>query len=147
MEYASKGVAGAGLGLGIAGTALSLLNNGGSGLSGILGGGGDYVSRETFDLSLQLAKSQQDNAILSADLASEKKMVEIYNSLNDKINRVVGDQTAINAAQAVSNCGFTSAIAVANNNIMQLMGMTKLVIPSANVCTAGTTTSTGTTTT
>lgn len=35
MEYASKGVAGAGLGLGIAGTALGLL--GGNGLNGLLG--------------------------------------------------------------------------------------------------------------
>ena len=36
MEYASKGVAGSGLGLGIAGTALGLLNGG---LGNILGGG------------------------------------------------------------------------------------------------------------
>lgn len=35
-EFASKGVAGSGLGLGIAGTALGLLNNGGNG--GLLGG-------------------------------------------------------------------------------------------------------------
>ena len=39
-EYASKGVAGAGLGLGIAGTALGLLRDGG-GLGGILGCGYD----------------------------------------------------------------------------------------------------------
>ncbi|WP_415965852.1 hypothetical protein [Desulfovibrio piger] len=37
-EFPSKGVAGAGLGLGIAGTALGLLNNGGLNLGGILGG-------------------------------------------------------------------------------------------------------------
>ena len=38
MEYASKGVAGSGLGLGIAGTALGLLNaNGGGLLGGLLG--------------------------------------------------------------------------------------------------------------
>ena len=36
-ELASKGVAGSGLGLGIAGTALGLLNNGGNG-GGVLGG-------------------------------------------------------------------------------------------------------------
>lgn len=37
-EFASKGVAGSGLGLGIAGTALGLLNNGGNGLlGGLLG--------------------------------------------------------------------------------------------------------------
>ncbi len=34
-EFASKGVAGSGLGLGIAGTALGLLNNGGNGLLGV----------------------------------------------------------------------------------------------------------------
>ena len=36
-EFASKGVAGSGLGLGIAGTALGLLNNGGNG-GGVLDG-------------------------------------------------------------------------------------------------------------
>lgn len=36
-EFASKGVAGSDLGLGIAGTALGLLNNGGNG-GGVLGG-------------------------------------------------------------------------------------------------------------
>lgn len=36
-DYASKGVAGSGLGLGIAGTALALLNNG-NGLGGLFGG-------------------------------------------------------------------------------------------------------------
>lgn len=36
-EFASKGVAGSGLGLGIAGTTLGLLNNGGNG-GGVLGG-------------------------------------------------------------------------------------------------------------
>lgn len=40
-EFASKGVAGSGLGLGIAGTALGLLNNGGNGLLGGLFGGGN----------------------------------------------------------------------------------------------------------
>lgn len=40
-EFASKGVAGAGLGLGIAGTALGLLNNNGNGLLGGLFGCGN----------------------------------------------------------------------------------------------------------
>lgn len=39
MEFASEGVAGAGLGLGIVGTALGLLNGSGNGLAGILNGG------------------------------------------------------------------------------------------------------------
>ena len=39
-EFASKGVAGAGLGLGIAGTALGVLN-GNNVLGGLFGGGGN----------------------------------------------------------------------------------------------------------
>lgn len=43
-EFASKGVAGSGLGLDIAGTALGLLNNGDNGLlGGLLGGGNQNV--------------------------------------------------------------------------------------------------------
>jgi hypothetical protein len=42
-EFASKGVAGAGLGLGIAGTALGLLNNSGSGLFGLGNNSGNNV--------------------------------------------------------------------------------------------------------
>ena len=38
-DFASKGVAGSGLGLGIAGTALGLLNNNGNLLGGLLGTG------------------------------------------------------------------------------------------------------------
>lgn len=45
-DFASKGVAGSGLGLGIAGTALGLLNNGGNGLLGglLVGGNQNVVS-------------------------------------------------------------------------------------------------------
>ena len=43
-DFASKGVAGAGLGLGIAGTALGLLN--GNGLGGIFGGNPGMMCQE-----------------------------------------------------------------------------------------------------
>lgn len=122
---------------GLAVAAEGALGSGIGGRSGGAGGncpGSDTVSRETFDLSLQLAKAQQDNSILTAELNTEKKMVEVYNSLNDKINRVVADQTAINSAQAVTNCAVTSQLAVAQSNIATLMGLTKTVIPNANVC-------------
>lgn len=106
------------------------------GISALLGGnllGGlgnntsDMVSKESATLMLE-------NAVLKSDLNTEKKMVEVFNALNDKINTVRMEQSAINAAQAVSNSGFTTAIAVANNNIAQLMGLTKLVIPNSSTC-------------
>ena len=83
---------------------------------------------------MKLASSESSNALLSAELNTEKKMVEVFNTLNDKINGVVSDQAAINSAQAVTNCATTSALAVAQNNIAQLMALTKVVIPNGNVC-------------
>ena len=140
MEYASKSVGTAGLTTGIIGTALGAAA---SGILPILGGNyrgamgtncAEPVSRETFDLALKLSASESSNALLSAELNTEKKMVEVFNKLNDKINGVVSEQAAINSAQAVTNCATTSALAVAQNNIAQLMSLTKVVIPNGNVC-------------
>lgn len=95
---------------------------------------GDYVTKESFDLALRLANSERDNAILAAELSSEKKMSDVFTTLNDKINQVTNDQNAINSAQAVTNCAVTSQLAVLNNNVAILMGLTKTVIPNGNVC-------------
>ncbi len=156
MEYASKSVGTAGLTTGIIGTALGAASSGL--LSGVLGNGrtvtanGDeYVSRETFELAMKLASSESSNALLSAELNTEKKMVEVFNALNDKINTAISNQAAVNSAQAVTNCATTSALAVAQNNITQLMSLTKVVIPNTNVSpgwgNATVSVSTGTTTT
>lgn len=120
---------------GVAVAAQGVLGAGGAGMAPRTGGtGSDTVSKETFDLALRLSNSERDNAILTAELNTEKKMVEVYNALNDKINAAVANQTAINSAQAVTNCTVTSQLAVLNNNVATLMGLTKTVIPNGNVC-------------
>lgn len=65
-EYASKGVAGSGLGLGIAGTALGVLNSSNGGSGGILGG--------LFGNGNQNAVSalQAENAMLKSENYSDK---------------------------------------------------------------------------
>lgn len=83
-EFASKGVAGSGLGLGIAGTALGLLNNGGNGglLGGLLGGGNQNV----------VSALQAENSQLKAENYSDKNAKEVYmQSLTD--NRRLRDET------------------------------------------------------
>lgn len=82
-EFASKGVAGSGLGLGIAGTALGLLNNGGSGLlGGLFGGGNQNV----------VSALQAENGMLKAENYSDKNAKEVYaQSLAD--NRRLRDET------------------------------------------------------
>lgn len=123
---------------GVAVAAQGVLGVGGVGAPRTATGSGstadDPVSKESFDLALRLSKSERDVAILTAELSSEKKMTEVFNALNDKINRVVSDQTAINSAQAVTNCAVTSQLAVMQNNLTQIMGLTKLVVPNGSIC-------------
>ena len=54
-EFASKGVAGTGLGLGIAGTALGLLNGNGNILGGLLGGGSQLTALQAENSLLKRA--------------------------------------------------------------------------------------------
>ena len=95
MEYASTGVAGAGLGLGIAGTALGLLNGGMlnlGGLGGVLGGGNAAGTA----LGV-LAEKDAKIAKLEAENYSDKVAKETYaQSLADnrateaRINTLLG---------------------------------------------------------
>lgn len=123
----------------------SLLNGVHGGTFGTFGAGQQYVGRETFDLSLQLASSQRDNAILASELNTEKKMVEVFNAsversnkyrdeLLSKISAVEAKVDAGFASQAVINCQTGSAVALLQNQVGQLFRMTKMVIPSDNVC-------------
>ena len=84
-EFASKGVAGSGLGLGIAGTALGLLNNGGNG-GGVLGGLFGNNNQAT------ISALQAENSQLKAENYSDKNAKEVYmQSLTD--NRRLRDET------------------------------------------------------
>lgn len=91
MEYASKSVGTAGLTTGIIGTALGAAATGilpffGGNAAANAAANGGVVSRETFDLSLKLSESERNNAILAAELNTEKKMIEVFNVLNDKLS-------------------------------------------------------------
>ena len=83
-EFASKGVAGAGLGTGIAGLALGVLNSSANGnglLGGLLGGGNQNV----------VSALQAENGMLKAENYSDKSAKEVYaQSLAD--NRRLRDE-------------------------------------------------------
>lgn len=73
-EFASKGVAGSGLGLGIAGTALGVLNssaNGGGLLGGLFGGGNCG----------QVSSLQSEIAMLKAEKYSDKNTADVYGAI------------------------------------------------------------------
>lgn len=76
-EFASKGVAGSGLGLGIAGTALGVLNasNGGGGLLGGLFGGG---------CNSQVSALQSEIGMLKAEKYSDRNTADVYSAVRSE---------------------------------------------------------------
>lgn len=131
MEYASKGVAEAGLTTGIIGTALSVLNGGGIG--NILGGSNNpedkAVTRYEAGMMAELAKKDQRIALLEADKYTDQKIADLYDKMN---NRFVGVEQQINT-QAVWNATQIGTIGCIQNQIAQLQSLTKLVVPNTNV--------------
>ena len=134
-KYASKGVAGAGLGLGIAGTALGLLN--GNGIGGIFGGGGNCGCAEDHDgnryeLGLQQELAAKDSRIglLESNIYTDAKIADVYERLNIKIN---GLESQI-CQQNVYNATNTATINCISGQIAQLMSLTKMVVPNTSIC-------------
>lgn len=139
-EFASKGVAGAGLGLGIAGTTLGVLNGGlGNLLGGIIGAnngaaGNTLVNRYEVGLMQELAAKDARIGLLEADKYTDEKLTEVYKDLNGQITALREAQNAINTQQAVYNGTMNGTIGCIQNQIAQLMGLTKLVVPNTSVC-------------
>ena len=137
MNFASKGVAGAGLGLGIAGTALGVLNGNGGGLLGGLFGGGncacsDNMAVNRYELNKQneIANKDMEIAFLRGRDAAKTDSLELYKYVDGRFRNV----EAQIAAQAVVNAQITANISCMQNSIAVLNGLTKTVIPIGNVC-------------
>jgi hypothetical protein len=135
-NYASKGVAGAGLGLGIAGTALGLLQNGT--LGGILGGcnngcGSDHmVTRYEAQQSARIAELETEVKLRDANVYTLGEVNKLRDYMETKFSAV---NTQL-CQQAVVNSQITANISCMQGQIATLMGLTKTVIPIGNVCPA-----------
>ena len=131
-EFASKGVAGSGLGLGIAGTALGLLNGGLGNILGTNCGCSEnmMVSRYELGQEQKIAQLESQIALRDANIYSDQKLVEVYKDLSARIN---GLEEVVNA-QAVYNATNTATINCIQGQVAQLFGLTKLVVPNTSVC-------------
>lgn len=136
-DYASKGVAGAGLGLGIAGTALGLLGNGT--LGGILGGNawGAGVCHENMPVnryeasqSARIAELETEVKLRDANAYTLGEINKVRDYVDRRFERVEGQ---INQ-QAVYNATNTAALNCMQGQIAQLMSLTKLVVPNSSIC-------------
>ena len=138
-NYASKGVAGAGLGLGIAGTALGVLNgmNGCGNLLGGLFGNSNCGCHENtmvnrYELGLEQTNAAKDSkiALLESTIHTNDKILEVYGYLDGRLRGIEGQI----AQQAVVNAQLTANISCMQGNISTLMGLTKTIIPIGNIC-------------
>jgi hypothetical protein len=134
-EFASKGVAGSGLGLGIAGTALGVLNGGLNGLGGLFGNNcgcaeNQTINRYELGLESQIVSKDTEIALLKSNIYTDQKIADVYERLNTKIG---GVEAAVNA-QAVYNATMTGTIGCIQGQIAALQSLTKTIVPIDNVC-------------
>lgn len=131
-EFASKGVAGAGLGTGIAGLALGVLNGGLGNLFGGYGGCSENqpVNRYELEMENKLVSKDSEIALLKSNIYTDQKIADVFERLSTRI-RGVEDQVS---AQAVYNATQTATLGCIQAQVAQLQSLTKLIVPITNVC-------------
>lgn len=137
MEYASNGKGNLGVTLGAIGTGLSVLN-GGLGLLGMnptqMCENDRPVSRYEMNLLKESMAKDSEISLLKSEQNTEIKIADVYERLITRINADRNAQQEVNAAQAVYNATNGATVGVINNQVAQLMALTKLVVPADNVC-------------
>lgn len=123
MEYASKGVSGTALGLGIAGTALGVMDALG-GLGALLGGNKNTPEGDRPVTRYEMGLMQQVNA--------KDNEIAALRGMQYTDRAVAGVQAQVNA-QAVYNATATANLGFIQQQIAQLQGLTKMVVPNANL--------------
>lgn len=149
-EFASKGIANAGLTTGIIGTALGALNGGllnGNGLFGGMGrncgyGGMNYngcgygydvpVSRYEAGMQAKIAEQDSHIKLLEADKYTDSKILDVYAYFDGKL-KDINDRMC---HQAIINTQLGDNIACMQRNLDVLNGLTKTVIPIDSICPA-----------
>lgn len=133
-EFATKGVAGAGLGLGIGGTALGLLNGG---LGNLLGGFGmngcsDNIAVNRYEMGKEneIAQLKMEKALLESNIYTDQKIADVYEKLSGRIRCVENEIQA----QAVINAKSDAALGCISGQVAQLYSLTKLIVPSTSIC-------------
>lgn len=141
MEYASRGVANAGLTTGIIGTALGVLNGGGGLLNGLVGGNCNTMCHENMPINRYEATMMQELAVkdgkialLESNIYTDQKIADVYERLNTKIGALETNVNNNLLQQVAYNATNTATIACLQGQVAQLYSLTKLVVPNTSVC-------------
>lgn len=131
-EFASKGVAGSGLGLGIAGTALGLLNGAG-GLAALANNAGcngyaamgcgcgcsenQAVNRYELDKENEIARLRSECDMLKSDQRTDNKILELYRYVDGQFRRQGEELADLACKQAVTNQSVADNLRFVDNRI------------------------------
>lgn len=116
------------------------------------------VNRYELNQQKTLAEKDMEIAYWRGQDETNRKITDTYAKLESRIIELAkevrankDEQNAVNMQQAVYNGTNTAAVACIQNQVNQLLGLTKVVVPNSSVCpgwgTATVSVSTGTTTT
>ena len=147
-EFASRGVAGSALGLGIAGLSVGLLNNGGNGLLGGLFNNNcqNQVSMLQSEISQLRAEKYSDQSIAAVYTALRNETQALSDRLLDKYIAPISQEIAdMRVREANTNAKIAEVGCLANTGITALQGqinclqqtvagITKTVVPITSVC-------------
>lgn len=147
MIPASRGVANAGLATGITGATLGAINTlAGLGSATVArtavhDSDEHFVNRYEMNLVRELQNKDAALAIAESEKYTDKKMVEVYNALNAQDKAIRADVAAnyrefrdFTDQQSTYNGVNTATLSCMQNQINQLLGLTKLVIPNGSCC-------------
>ena len=134
----SAGVGGAGLGLGIAGTALGLLNNNGGNILGGLFGGGQNCNALMSELAKEKAErfaEKTGSEIYNAMFSQYKELAQATTNIDKRVSalEVAGPLREQLVNQRIDCCcGQMSAGLAALQNVVA--SITKTVVPNSSIC-------------
>lgn len=119
----------------IAGTALGLLGNGA--LGGLFGNPmmnqcheNTFVNRFELGQEQKISQLESKNALLESTIYTDGKLNDLRNYVDNRFNQVTGELSQIAVYQATN----TSTLNCLANQVAQLQGLTKVIVPIANVC-------------
>lgn len=132
-KYASKGVGGTALGIGIGALGLELLRGNG-GLTNILGGGcscADHgVTRYDAEKDARIAALETEIKLRDANTFTMGELEKFRNYVDNKFAHVESQL----CAQSVVNAQITANLSCLQNTVNVLSGLTKTVIPIDSIC-------------
>jgi hypothetical protein len=137
MEYASKGVANAGLTTGIIGTALGAMNSGV--LPNLFGGGNCgcsenmMVNRYEASQSARIAELETELKLRDANFYALSEVGKLRDYIDGRFAAVEKEL----CDQKVYNATLNSTVGCISGQVAALMSLTKMVIPNGSVCPAG----------